>query len=137
MRRLLEALTVTPDLKGDSNEEVQRTNNYNNFRCNGKDYEYTCDGVEEGSDQGVWKVIGEDPGAVDADGKLTDVICNAPDLVLNKAMYEQTGLEIQCVEVGGNEGVIDEAPEEGPTVMSQGNCLLLCDWYPILNFYTR
>ena len=81
-------------------------------------------------------MIGEDPGAIDSDGKLTDVVCNAPDLVLNKAMYEQTGLEIQCVEVGGNEGVIDETPE-GPTVMSQGNCLLLCDWYLILNFYTR
>ena len=52
-------------------------------------------------------------------------------------MYDQTGLEIQCVEVGGNEGVIDEEATDGPTVKAQGNCLLLCDWYPILNFYTR
>ena len=68
---------------------------------------------------------------------MKDIICNAPDLVLNKAMYEQTGLEIQCVEVGGNEGVIDETPEEGPTVKAQGNCLHVCDGYPVINFYTR
>ena len=109
------------------------------YRCGGKDYEYTCDGGDEGSDQGVWKIVGdEDPEAVDeATNALKDVICNAPDLVLNKAMYDQTGLEIQCVEVGGNEGVIDEEAADGPTVKAQGNCLLLCDWYPILNFYTR
>merc|ERR1712227_719825 len=71
--------------------------------CNEKDYEYKC---VQGSDEntGAWEAVGEDPGAIDVDGKLTDIICNAPDLVLNKAMYDQTGLEIQCVEVGGNEG---------------------------------
>lgn len=76
----------------------------------------------------------EDP--IDGDGKLTDVKCNAPDLDLDKAIYEQDGLEIQCVEVGGNGGVI-EVTDSKATVKAQGNCLLLCDWYPILNFYTR
>ena len=108
-------------------------------RCNGKDYEYTCDGGEENSDVGVWKPIGDDAQAIDeTTNALKDVICNAPNLVLDKAIYEQDGLEIQCVEIGGNEGVIDVTTDpEHPTVIAQGNCLLLCDWYPILNFYTR
>ena len=108
-------------------------------RCNGKDYEYTCDGGEENSDVGVWKPIGDDAQAIDENtNALKDVICNAPNLALDKAIYEQDGLEIQCVEIGGNEGVIDVTTDpDHPTVIAQGNCLLLCDWYPILNFYTR
>ena len=109
-----------------------------NSRCNGKDYEYKCN---KGSDDttGVWEAVGEDPEAIDENtNALKDVTCNAKDLVLDKAIYEQDGLEIQCVEVGGNGGVIDVTTDpDHPTIIAQGNCLLLCDWYPILNFYTR
>ena len=111
------------------------------YSCGGNDYEYSCDEGEPDSTEGVWKFVGDqdqDPNAIDESTKaLKDVVCNAPDLVLHGPTYAQAGLEIQCVEVGGNGGVIDVTDPDKPTVKAQGNCLLLCDWYPVLNFYTR
>jgi len=103
--------------------------------CDGIDYVYKCDLAD-----GIWKpenpseVPSQDP--IDTVKKyLNDVKCNAPDLILNKEAYEQPGLEIQCVEIGA--GQVDTTDKAKPTVKSQNNCLLLCDWYPVVNFYTK
>jgi len=101
--------------------------------CDGKDYVYVCNVLT-----GAWEPENDvpDPDPVDKDNKyLNDVKCNAPNLILDKAKYGQSGLEIQCVEIGA--GQVDITNSEEPTVKSQNNCLLLCDWYPVVNFYTK
>ena len=50
--------------------------------------------------------------------------------------YKQEGLEITCVE-GGAGQVDDTTDPNTPTVPAQNNCLLRCDYYPVLQFYTR
>jgi len=101
--------------------------------CDDIDYVYKCN-----VNTGVWEPENgiPDPDPIDSVEKyLNDVTCNADDLILNKEKYNQPGLEIQCVEIGA--GQVDDTDPEKPTVKSQNNCLLLCDWYPVVNFYTK
>ena len=114
------------------------------FSCNSvsEAIVYTC---EDGGDNGAWVWAGtpgnepKDPEGnsyVDENsGILNDIICNSDPLVLNQASYEQEGLEILCVETGA--GQVDASDAAAPTVPAQNNCLLRCDWYPVLQFYTK
>ena len=76
-----------------------------------------------------------DPIVDENSGILSDILCNSDDLVLDKDSYGQSGLEIDCVEAGA--GQVDVTDPDTPTVPAQNNCLLVCDWYPVLQFYTK
>ena len=54
---------------------------------------------------------------------------------MDKESYSQPGLDIQCVSVGA--GQVDNSNEDSPTVPAQNSCLLSCDYYPVLTFYTK
>ena len=65
---------------------------------------------------------------MDGDGKLTDVTCNADTLTVeNFKQQEGFGMEILCV----GTPITDNGD-----VPAQNSCILICDGYPILNFYT-
>ena len=109
-------------------------------RCNGETIEYICKSDGNDPEAGVWtESAGDDThceGATCVDENtmaLIDVICNSPDLELDKDMYNQEGLEITCVEGGAGQVTNPDAP----TVPAQNNCLLRCDYYPVLQFYTK
>ena len=56
------------------------------------DYEYRCvgDSSDDTGATGLWEAVGAAPETDPViDGRLTDIVCNAPDLVLDKAMYNQ------------------------------------------------
>ena len=56
------------------------------------DYEYRCvgDSSDDTGATGLWEAVGAVPETDPVfEGKLTDIVCNAPDLVLDKAMYNQ------------------------------------------------
>lgn len=105
--------------------------------CHEKKYVYTCKDDPSSNDESTgiwtWDVDGEnDPECLNSDKTLNEAICNAEDIVLKNYVDQAAqGLEIQCVE--GGAGQVDQ---ETGTITSQNNCLLLCDWYPVLTFYT-
>lgn len=109
--------TAKPSCNKNGNEEI---------------YKYKCEEESVGSGTGKWKWHGSgtDPGFIDDvnGGKLKDATCNADALTL-KDYNDQVlkGMEILCV---------GEAVASG-SVPAQNSCILICDGYPILNFYTK
>ena len=69
---------------------------------------------------------------LDVDDALTEPPCNADNLSLNPESYNQEGLLIQCT----GEGVQIEGSEKIPVVPAPNTCLLQCDFYPVLTFYS-
>jgi len=109
--------------------------------CNGELVVYSCKSDEAPTPKGVWTYEGDqsdDPGFVEDNGsgrmKLSDPICNANDLTLDNYVDQRDnkGMEILCVV----EGSLTEDNTAG-TIKAQNSCLLICDGYPILNFYTN
>lgn len=107
--------------------------------CNSEIVAYACESNGQQTPKGVWNYKGdgtdpnflEDIGDGSGEKKLADPICNADDLTLTD--YENQvakGMEILCVEADvASDGTVG-------TVAAQNSCLLICDGYPILNFYT-
>jgi len=74
-----------------------------------------------------------DPDLVE-EGKLKEPTCNAKDLVVADYANQITlGMEILCVEKND----AGSTPSSDGKIEAQNSCLLFCDGYPILNFYTK
>lgn len=90
---------------------------------------------------GKWQWTG-DAGAGDEDpllvndeqgGVLKEATCNADNLIIDDFNNQvEKGMEILCVEAP-----IDTTNPGSESVIAQNSCLLICDGYPVLNFYTK
>ena len=101
---------------------------------------YQCVSAEDPEDntKGKWQWVNDgstDPELVVTDndpdniGKLKEANCNAAPIQLSN--YEEQinhGMEILCV---------GEPIDDDNKVPAQNSCILICDGYPILNFYTK
>jgi len=105
--------------------------------CGGELITYECkSNGDQIAPKGVWAYIGSgtDPNfQEDVDGtqnKLTDPSCNAENLQLTDYKQQvQKGMQILCV-------IENSIDENAGTISAQNSCLLICDNYPILNFWT-
>jgi len=95
--------------------------------------EYACvvDDTDPSGNTGKWGGVVDDSNDEFAleDGKLKEPTCNADDLPL-EAGWQQPGMEIYC-----NDGMA--GPVADNTVKAENHCLLLCDYYNVLSFYSR
>lgn len=102
-------------------------------------YKYKCmdDNANPDPSKGKWEWqdtssgSDPDPDLVDANngGKLKVAKCNADSLTVeNYGQQMKHGMEILCV---------DEQISPGGEVPAQNSCILICDGYNILNFYTK
>merc|ERR1712110_715838 len=62
-------------------------------------------------------------------GKLKEATCNAEPLAVSNYVDQVTrGMEILCV---------GDPIDTESKIPAQNSCILICDGYPILNFYTK
>jgi len=109
--------------------------------CKDLHYTYKCVSANETDPtetEGKWqwdRMDGmDDPKLVEEEGdnigKLKEATCNADPLTVNDYSNQITsGMEILCVDepINATSGVVP----------AQNSCILICDGYPILNFYTK
>ena len=102
----------------------EEANYFLTYRCNGPDGTWVGDATKDTSSY--------DEFVLNGNGSLIEPPCYPDDLRLNPESYNQEGLLIQCI----GDGIQIEGSEKIPVVPAPNTCLLQCDFYPVLTFFS-
>ena len=79
---------------------------------------------------GKWQFTDGTDGPFLTEKKLVDPNCNAKDLTIDGYESQSDMMDIQCIPEGQGNGM------ENGIIKAQNSCLMLCDDFPVLHFYT-